>query len=65
MGSVLVLQGNGADVAKHCVPAVRGERISITFRKIDQARMQMEAYRGLDGSDGNGGPVRRQLYSGR
>ena len=27
VGSVLVLNGNGADVAKHCVPAVSGERV--------------------------------------
>ena len=33
-GSVLVLNGNGADVAKHCVPAVSSERVSITFRKM-------------------------------
>ena len=30
VGSVLVLNGNGADVAKHCVPAVSGERVSIS-----------------------------------
>ncbi|KAL2318003.1 hypothetical protein Fmac_031879 [Flemingia macrophylla] len=35
VGSVLVLNGNGADVAKHCVPAVPNKRISITFRKMD------------------------------
>jgi hypothetical protein len=34
VGSVLVLDGNGANVAKHCVPSVRSERVSITFRKI-------------------------------
>lgn len=34
-GSVLVLAGNGADVAKHCIPAVPEKRISITFRKMD------------------------------
>ncbi|KAI3845555.1 hypothetical protein MKX03_019704 [Papaver bracteatum] len=34
VGSVLVLQGNGADVAQHCVPSVAEERISITFRKM-------------------------------
>ncbi|KAG4379297.1 hypothetical protein AAZX31_17G207000 [Glycine max] len=38
MGSVLVLNGNGADVAKHCVPAVPTKRISITFRRMDVAR---------------------------
>ncbi|WVZ82691.1 hypothetical protein U9M48_029927 [Paspalum notatum var. saurae] len=36
--SVLVLNGNGADVAKHCVPAVPTKRISITFRKMDPAK---------------------------
>jgi hypothetical protein len=34
---VLVLNGNGADLAKHCVPAVPTKRISITFRKMDPA----------------------------
>lgn len=39
VGSVLVLKGNGADVAKHCVPAVPAKRISITFRKMDPAKI--------------------------
>ncbi|KAJ7958438.1 oxidoreductase, 2OG-Fe(II) oxygenase family protein [Quillaja saponaria] len=38
MGSVLVLNGNGADIAKHCVPAVPIKRISITFRKMDESK---------------------------
>ena len=38
-GSVLVLAGNGADVAKHCVPAVPAKRISITFRKMDPRKV--------------------------
>lgn len=38
VGSVLVINGNGADVAKHCVPAVPAKRISITFRKMDPAK---------------------------
>lgn len=38
MGSVLVLNGNGADVAKHCVPAVPTKRISITFRRMDESK---------------------------
>ncbi|XAR73782.1 hypothetical protein NMG60_11007868 [Bertholletia excelsa] len=38
VGSVLVLNGNGADVAKHCVPAVPNKRISITFRKMDEPK---------------------------
>lgn len=36
VGSVLVFNGNAADVAKHCVPAVSSKRISITFRKMDE-----------------------------
>lgn len=38
VGSVLVLKGNGADVAKHSVPAVPTKRISITFRRMDESR---------------------------
>ncbi|KAJ7953115.1 oxidoreductase, 2OG-Fe(II) oxygenase family protein [Quillaja saponaria] len=38
VGSVLVLNGNGADVAKHCVPAVPTKRISITFRRMDESK---------------------------
>ncbi|PKU88103.1 ALKBH5 [Dendrobium catenatum] len=38
IGSVLVLNGNGADIAKHCVPAVPCKRISITFRKMVRAK---------------------------
>ncbi|KAL2532435.1 2-oxoglutarate (2OG) and Fe(II)-dependent oxygenase superfamily protein [Abeliophyllum distichum] len=38
VGSVLVLSGNGADVSKHCVPAVPTRRISITFRKMDESK---------------------------
>ncbi|XP_028106339.1 RNA demethylase ALKBH9B-like isoform X1 [Camellia sinensis] len=38
IGSVFVLNGNGADVAKHCVPAVPTKRISITFRKMDESK---------------------------
>lgn len=38
LGSVLVLNGNGADIAKHCVPAVPTKRISITFRKMDTSK---------------------------
>lgn len=39
VGSVLILNGNGADVAKHSVPAVPCKRISITFRKMDQSKL--------------------------
>lgn len=38
VGSVLVLKGNGADIAKHAVPGVPSKRISITFRKMDPSR---------------------------
>ncbi|XP_024975125.1 RNA demethylase ALKBH5 isoform X2 [Cynara cardunculus var. scolymus] len=38
VGSVLVLNGNGADIAKHCVPAVPTKRVSITFRKMDESK---------------------------
>ncbi|KAF1886839.1 hypothetical protein Lal_00046077 [Lupinus albus] len=38
VGSVLVLNGNGADVSKHCVPAVPMKRISITFRRMDESK---------------------------
>lgn len=38
VGSVLVLNGNGADVAKHCIPAVPTKRISITFRRMDESK---------------------------
>ncbi|XP_072969246.1 RNA demethylase ALKBH9B-like [Typha angustifolia] len=39
LGSVLILKGNGADVAKHCIPAVPSKRISITFRKMDDSKL--------------------------
>ncbi|KAH7867297.1 hypothetical protein Vadar_031576 [Vaccinium darrowii] len=39
IGSVFILQGNGADVAKHCVPSVPAKRISITFRKMDDTKL--------------------------
>ncbi|XP_059654779.1 RNA demethylase ALKBH9B-like [Cornus florida] len=39
VGSVLVLKGNGADIAKHCVPCVPAKRISITFRKMDESKL--------------------------
>ncbi|KAK9164746.1 hypothetical protein Syun_005648 [Stephania yunnanensis] len=39
VGSVLILNGNGADIAKHCVPAVPAKRISITFRKMDESKL--------------------------
>ncbi|XP_022149186.1 RNA demethylase ALKBH5-like [Momordica charantia] len=39
MGSALVLSGNGADLAKHCVPSVSAKRISITFRKMDDRKL--------------------------
>ncbi|KAL5789785.1 hypothetical protein ACOSQ2_004673 [Xanthoceras sorbifolium] len=42
VGSVLILNGNGADIAKHCVPAVPAKRISITFRKMDDSKLPYE-----------------------
>ncbi|KAJ8529804.1 hypothetical protein K7X08_036639 [Anisodus acutangulus] len=39
LGSVLILNGSGADVAKHCVPSVPAKRISITFRKMDVRKL--------------------------
>ncbi|GAV61162.1 2OG-FeII_Oxy_2 domain-containing protein [Cephalotus follicularis] len=39
VGSVLILNGNGADIAKHCVPGVSGKRISITFRTMDDSKL--------------------------
>ncbi|KAJ7968074.1 oxidoreductase, 2OG-Fe(II) oxygenase family protein [Quillaja saponaria] len=39
VGSVLIFNGNGADIAKHCVPAVPTKRISITFRKMDDSKL--------------------------
>ncbi|KAI0494104.1 hypothetical protein KFK09_024235 [Dendrobium nobile] len=38
VGSVLVLNDNGADLAKHCIPAVSCKRIFVTFRKMDKAK---------------------------
>ena len=45
VGSVLVLDGNGANVAKHCVPSVGADRVSITFRKI-AAKINMQPFLG-------------------
>ncbi|PKU79663.1 ALKBH5 [Dendrobium catenatum] len=36
--SVLVLNGNGANLSKHCIPTVFYKRISVTFRKMDKAK---------------------------
>jgi len=36
-GSCLVLKGNGADVAQHCVPPVNARRMSITLRRYTWA----------------------------
>ncbi|CAK0786469.1 hypothetical protein CVIRNUC_009682 [Coccomyxa viridis] len=46
-GSCLVLKGNGADLAMHCVPPVTERRMSITLRRMgpqyaDQVRLQAE-----------------------
>ena len=50
LGSVLVLDGNGANVAKHCVPSVKSDRVSITFRRIDHRKIKMAAFEGPDGT---------------
>ncbi|BDA48977.1 probable RNA demethylase ALKBH5 at C-terminar half [Coccomyxa sp. Obi] len=47
-GSCLVLKGNGADVAMHCVPCVSQRRMSITLRKMGDehaVRVKAEAER--------------------
>ena len=54
VGSVLVLDGAGADVCKHCVPGVSEDRISITFRRIDQRRARMAPFKGPWGEQGGG-----------
>ena len=54
VGSVLVLDGAGADVCKHCVPGVSEDRISITFRRIDQRRARMSPFKGPWGEQGGG-----------
>ncbi|KAK8919186.1 hypothetical protein KSP39_PZI021544 [Platanthera zijinensis] len=38
VGSALVFNGKGANVAKHCVAAVPSKRISITFRKMEKPK---------------------------
>ncbi|KAH7425808.1 hypothetical protein KP509_11G072400 [Ceratopteris richardii] len=38
VGSVLVFNGNSADIAKHAIPAVPSKRISITFRKMHPSK---------------------------
>ncbi|KAH0468933.1 hypothetical protein IEQ34_002165 [Dendrobium chrysotoxum] len=38
VGFMLVLNGNGDDLAKHCIPTVSYKRISVTFRKMDKAK---------------------------
>ncbi|CAL8463859.1 g3394 [Coccomyxa elongata] len=43
-GSCLVLKGNGADVAMHCVPCVSQRRMSITLRKMgDEHAVRVKA----------------------
>ena len=51
VGSVLVLDGNGANVAKHCVPSVGADRVSITFRKIN-AKLKSKMTPGFHGPHG-------------
>ena len=37
-GSVVVLKGAAADVAKHAIPSVPARRVSITFRRIAEGK---------------------------
>ncbi|XP_020591803.1 uncharacterized protein LOC110032494 [Phalaenopsis equestris] len=37
--SVLILKGNGTDLAKHCIPEVRHRRVFVTFRRMDNNKM--------------------------
>ena len=39
--SLLVLEGNSADMTKHCIPSVKTERISITFRRMQVGEWTM------------------------
>ncbi|XP_020582885.1 uncharacterized protein LOC110026331 [Phalaenopsis equestris] len=39
VGSVLILKGNGADLAKHCIPGVPHRRISVTLRRMDDSKV--------------------------
>ena len=52
---LLVLDGNGANVAKHCVPSVSTDRVSITFRRIG-AKINMSPF---EGPHGRQSPPRR------
>ncbi|XP_020592939.1 uncharacterized protein LOC110033347 [Phalaenopsis equestris] len=42
MGSVLILKGNGADLAKHCILGVRHHKASVTIRGIDDSQLDLE-----------------------
>ncbi|XP_020599636.1 calmodulin-binding transcription activator 5-like [Phalaenopsis equestris] len=37
--SVLILKGNRADLAKHCIPGLPRHRVSITLRRMDDNKM--------------------------
>ncbi|XP_020593215.1 RNA demethylase ALKBH5-like [Phalaenopsis equestris] len=39
VGSILVLKGNGADVAKHCIPGVLYPRNSITLKRMNEEKV--------------------------
>ncbi|XP_020593262.1 uncharacterized protein LOC110033570 [Phalaenopsis equestris] len=39
VGSVLILKGNVADVAKHCIPGVSYMRVSITLRRMNEDKV--------------------------
>ncbi|XP_028753255.1 RNA demethylase ALKBH9B-like isoform X2 [Neltuma alba] len=61
VGSVFIFNGNGADVAKHCIPSVPTKRISITFRRMDDSKLpsnfspdpELESIKPLDLSSSN------------
>ncbi|XP_020598318.1 uncharacterized protein LOC110037920 [Phalaenopsis equestris] len=38
VGSVFILKGNMADVAKQCISGVRHRRVSVTFYKMDDSK---------------------------
>ena len=41
VGSVCVIKGNSADVAKHAIPSVPHKRVSITFRKTSDGKRSL------------------------
>ncbi|XP_020597028.1 uncharacterized protein LOC110036836 [Phalaenopsis equestris] len=37
--SVLILKGNGENIAKNCIPGAQHHRVSVTFRRMDSSKM--------------------------